>query len=217
MLAGLWLCSRLFLVQAFDIPSGSMSNTLLAGDVMWVGKGMFGAGIPLTRLHLPGFRDPRLDEILVFKSVDGDYDVVKRVVGLPGDTLSMAGGRLVRNGREVSEPFAVHVDRARQESIRIRREMRAWQLPYYVGADPAMYQPDVQHWGPIVVPAGHYFMMGDNRDDSRDSRYWGFLPRENVLGTPLMVYFSYDPVKKAKEHLSLLKTIRWDRLFSRPM
>ena len=203
-------------MQAFDIPSGSMSNTLMTGDVMWVTKGVFGAGIPLTHLRLPALRDPRLGEILVFKSVDGDYDVVKRVVGMPGDTVAMAGGRLIRNGHQVSEPFIVHADSLRSESGRVRRQMRAWQLSHYVGADPAMYNPDVQHWGPLVVPAGHYFMMGDNRDDSKDSRYWGFLPRENVLGTPLMVYFSYDPVKKAREHVSLFRSIRWDRLFARP-
>ena len=113
-------------------------------------------------------------------------------------------------GERVIEPYAVHSNVTRREGPRTRAAMRAWQLPYYIGANPARYVPDVQNWGPIVVPAGEYFMMGDNRDESKDSRYWGFLPRRNIIGTPLVVYFSYDAA------YPLLSAIRWDRLFAQP-
>ena len=85
--------------------------------------------------------------------------------------------------------------------------MRAWQLPHYVGRDPATYRPTTHDWGPIVIPPGHYFVMGDNRDASYDGRYWGFLPRDHLVGRPLLIYFSYatDPLR-----------IRWNRIFRRP-
>lgn len=211
---GTWLALRLFVVQAFDIPSGSMEGTLMTGDVMFVSKAGFGAEIPLLHKHLPAFRQPRQGEILVFRSVEGRFDMVKRLVGMPGDTVAMANGHLYRNYERVSESYAVHADSMRSENAATRRMMRAWQLSHYVGGHPRSYAPDVQHWGPLVVPAGSYFMMGDNRDDSRDSRYWGFLPRANVVGSPLVVYYSYDP--SSWRALPLLTAIRWDRIFSRP-
>ena len=211
---GMWLGLRLFVVQAFDIPSGSMEGTLMTGDVLFVSKATFGAEIPFTHRHLPAVREPRLGEILVFHSTEGHWDMVKRMVGMGGDTIAMADGILYRNGERVIEPYAVHANAARHEGPRGRAMMRAWQLPHYIGYKPARYLPDVQSWGPLVVPAGQYFMMGDNRDDSRDSRYWGFLPREKVIGTPLMVYFSYDPA--SWHSWPLISAIRWDRLFAQP-
>lgn len=209
-----WLTLRLFVVQAFDIPSGSMEGTLMTGDVMFVNKAGFGAEIPFTRFHVPALREPRRGEILVFRSVEGKWDVVKRMVGMPGDTVAMRDGRLIRNGTPVIEPYAVHARPNRSETRRERRLMSKWQAPFYVGGDSA-YLPDVQNWGPLVVPAGHYFMLGDNRDDSRDSRYWGFLPRRNVVGTPSLVYFSYDPA--SARSMPALTAIRWNRIFARPL
>jgi signal peptidase I len=210
----MWLGLRVFVVQAFDIPSGSMEGTLMTGDVLFVSKATFGAEIPFTGHHLPAFREPKRGEILVFHATEGPWDMVKRMVAQAGDTIAMAGGTLYRNGVKVHEPYAVHENAHRSENRHARALMRQWQLPHYVGADPASYNPDVQNWGPLLVPAGHYFMMGDNRDDSRDSRYWGFLPRANVIGTPLMVYFSHDPA--SPHHLPILSAIRWDRLFAQP-
>ena len=205
-----WLTLRIFLLQAFDIPSGSMSNTLQVGDVMMVEKALYGATVPFTNLHLPALREPRRGEILVFRSVEGDFDMVKRLVGVPGDTLEMVAGRLIRNGHAVAEPYAVHVAGGRSEGAAARIAMRLWQLPYFVGADAGDYRPDVQHWGPLVVPKGSLFLLGDNRDDSRDSRYWGFLPRANVVGKPWFLSFSLDKSRAG------MGTVRWDRLGVEP-
>jgi signal peptidase I len=92
--------------------------------------------------------------------------------------------------------------------------MRRWQVSHLVGRDPATYQPDLHDWGPIVVPPDSFFMMGDNRDSSYDGRYWGFLPRLNVRGRPLIVYFSYD--KNSYKPLPFLSAIRWGRLLATP-
>jgi len=129
-------------------------------------------------------------------------------MGVPGDTLQMVQDTVIRNGQRLDEPYALHSDinPVPEEAFRLRL-LRAWQLPYYVGRDTARYHPTTHDWGPIVVPAGHYFMMGDNRDQSYDSRYWGFLPRAHIRGRPLFIYMSVarDPFR-----------IRWNRLFRHP-
>jgi signal peptidase I len=210
-----WFLLRTFLVEAFRIPSGSMENTLLIGDFLFVNKALYGAEVPLVHVHLPAFREPKRDDILVFDSVEEEgLKVVKRLIGMPGDTLSMENGELWRNGKKVSEPYVIHTDPTRSEDPVQRLKMREWQLPHLVKTDPATYKPDLQDWGPIVVPPDSFFMMGDNRDSSYDGRYWGFLPRENVRGRPLLVYYSYDP--SSWHALPALTAIRWNRLFTTP-
>jgi signal peptidase I len=210
-----WFILRTFLVEAFRIPSGSMENTLLIGDFLFVNKALYGAEVPLIHTRLPAVREPRRDDILVFDSVEEEgLKVVKRLIGMPGDTLSMENGELFRNGKRVNEPYAIHTDPTRSEDPIQRAKMREWQLPHLVQRDPARYQPDLQEWGPIVVPPDSFFMMGDNRDSSYDGRYWGFLPRKNVRGRPLVVYFSYDP--SSWHALPFLTAVRWARLFSTP-
>ncbi len=189
-----WFFLRTFLVEAFRIPSGSMENTLLIGDFLFVNKALYGAEVPLIHARLPAVREPVRDDILVFDSVEEEgLKVVKRLIGMPGDTLSMESGQLYRNRQKVDEPYAVHADPTRSEDPGQRAKMRAWQIPHLASRDTAAYHPDLQDWGPIVVPADSFFMMGDNRDSSYDGRYWGFLPRLNIRGRPLLVYFSYDP------------------------
>jgi signal peptidase I len=210
-----WFFLRTFLVEAFRIPSGSMEKTLLIGDFLFVNKALYGAEVPLIHTRLPAVRQPKRDDILVFDSVEEEgLKVVKRLIGMPGDTLSMENGELFRNGQRVNEPYAVHSDPTRSEDPVNRARMREWQLPHLVHRDPAHYQPDLQEWGPIVVPPDSFFMMGDNRDSSYDGRYWGFLPRKNVRGRPLVVYFSYDP--SSWRALPFLTAVRWGRLFSSP-
>ncbi|HLS47858.1 MAG TPA: signal peptidase I, partial [Gemmatimonadales bacterium] len=187
-----WLILKTFLLEAFRIPSSSMENTLLVGDFLFVNKAIYGAAVPFTDVHLPAFREPRRNEILVFNSVEEELDVVKRAVGVGGDTLAMRGGRLYRNGEAVDEPYVVHSNIAKTEAPSTRARMRAWQLRHYVGPTPENYAPDLQDWGPIVVPPESYFMMGDNREESHDSRAWGFLPRDHVQGTPMFIYYSYN-------------------------
>lgn len=207
----IFLLLRTFLMEGFHIPSSSMERTLLVGDWLFVNKALYGAEVPFIGARLPAIREPRNGDIVVFDSKEEDIKVVKRLVGMAGDTLQMRAGRLYRNGRYVSEPYALHTDTTRSAGP-FRLQMRTWQLPYLVGGDSADYLPDLQDWGPIVVPPGSLFVMGDNRENSYDSRYWGFLPRANLRGTPMFVYYSYDA--GSFEPLPFLTSIRWDRIFS---
>jgi signal peptidase I len=211
-----WFFLRTFLVEAFRIPSGSMENTLLIGDFLFVNKLLYGAEVPLIHARLPALREPRRGEILVFDSVEEEgLKVVKRLIGVPGDTLSMEAGQLYRNGQAVSEPWAIKSDPMANADPMQREQMRAWQSKYLVaGVDKATYRPDLNNWGPIVVPPDSYFMMGDNRDGSYDGRYWGFLPRLNVRGRPLLVYYSFDG--STYKPLPFFTSIRWARIFTMP-
>ena len=212
----IWLFLRAYLVEAFRIPSASMENTLLVGDFLFVNKVAFGGEmeIPFTGIHflrLPGYGTPQRGEVVVFRSVEDstpNLNIVKRLMGAPGDTLQMVRDTVLRNGQRLSEPYALHTafTPVPEEAFRLR-QLRAWQLPHYVGSDPARYHPTTHDWGPIVVPPDHYFMMGDNRDESYDSRFWGFLPRPHIRGRPLFIYMSVatDPFR-----------IRWNRLFRHP-
>jgi signal peptidase I len=210
-----WLFLRTFLIEAFRIPSGSMENTLLIGDFLFVNKLLYGAEVPLIHKRLPAVREPRRHDVVVFDSVEEEgLKVVKRLVGMPGDTLEMKNGELYHNGVKVDEPWARHGNPGAFADAFHRAKMREWQVKHLVGRDTAEYNPDLHDWGPIEVPADHYFMMGDNRDDSYDGRYWGFLPRENVRGRPLFVYFSFDP--NSWRPLPFFTAVRWGRIFSTP-
>ena len=210
-----WLILRTFVIEAFHIPSGSMENTLLIGDFLFVNKALYGAEVPLIHKTLPAFREPRHGDVVIFDSVEEPIEVVKRLIGMPGDTLEMRGGVVYRNGSALSEPYALNTDPTKSESPIMREKMRTWQLPHLVpGVDTSSYQPDLHEWGPIVVPPESLFVMGDNRDDSYDSRYWGFLPRKSVRGRPLVIYYSYDP--GSWKALPFLSAVRWGRIFSVP-
>jgi signal peptidase I len=214
---GIWLVLRSYLVEAFRIPSTSMENTLLVGDFLFVNKAAFGGEfqIPFTGVRfgrLPGYAVARRDQVVVFRSVEDstpNLNVVKRIIGEAGDTLQMIADTVYRNGQKLDEPHALHValGRAEEDPIRLR-QIRDVQLPQYVGPDPATYRPTLHDWGPLVVPPDHYWVMGDNRDESYDSRYWGFLPRAHVVGRPLFIYMSVD---------TRSFRIRWNRLFRRPV
>jgi len=209
----IWLVLSTFVFRAFRITSGSMENTLLVNDWLFVTKALYGAEIPFTGRHLPAFREPRRGEIVVFKSVEGSFDVVKRLVGVTGDTLAMRHGHLIRNGVELVEPYVVHDDSTRSEGPAERERMRRWQSRHLVG-DTTGYRPDVQDWGPLVVPPDSFFMMGDNRDNSLDSRYWGLVPRGNIRGKPMLIYYSFDAT--SWRSLPALTAVRWSHLFTQP-
>ena len=212
----IWIVLRSYVVEAFRIPSSSMENTLLIGDFLFVNKAVFGGelDIPVVHLHccrLPAMSTPKRGEVVVFRSVEDStpyLDIVKRVIGVPGDTLLMVHDTVVRNSQRLNEPYALHISPTPvpDEGFRLE-QFRRWQLPFYVGRNPASYRPTSHDWGPIVVPAQHYFMMGDNRDQSYDSRFWGFLPKDHVRGRPLFIYLSVatNPLR-----------IRWNRLFRHP-
>ena len=207
-----WFTLSTFLVKAFRISSGSMERTLLVGDFLFVNKALYGAEVPLLGKHLPAVREPRHGDIVVFRSPIEDSTLVKRLIGAPGDTVGMVDGRVIRNGHPLDEPYVVHTELP-PEALGPEPEMR-WQLPFLTGKDPAAYQPTVRDWGPLVVPRDSFLMLGDNRDGSRDSRFWGFVPRRNIQGSPLVVYFSYDP--SHWRPLPFITAIRWGRLLTRP-
>src|ERR1043165_998089 len=210
-----WLLLRTFLFEAFRIPSESMENTLLVGDFLFVNKAVYGAEVPLVHWHLPKFRDPAHGDVVVFDGVEQPViKIVKRVIGLAGDTLEMRDHVIYRNGVAIEEPAARYDDSVPVDPTEFREKIRAWQVSHLVGRDTAGYWPDREHWGPIVVPHDSLFVMGDNRDHSWDGRYWGFLPRQNVRGTPLFIYFTYDsaPYKP----LPFITNIRWGRIFHAP-
>lgn len=211
---GIWFLISTFMVQAFHIPSPSMEKTLLIGDVLFVNKALYGAEVPLIHRHLPAIREPRAGEIVVAKSPIEDLLLVKRLAATSGDTVAMRDGRLIRNSREVSEPWLSLTEPAPTMAAGLSDKMRAWQTPYLVNTDSAAYHPDLRNWGPIVVPAGKLLLLGDNRDESFDGRYYGFVPRENLRGAPLFIYWSYQP--DSWRPLPLLTTLRWRRLLTIP-
>jgi len=192
-----------------------MERTLFAGDVLFVARPLYGAEVPHTGMRLPAIREPRRGDVVVFGSVETPgLEVVKRVIGLPGDTLASRGGRLMRNGEPVPEPYAVHARPEVPDPPESREQMRGWQEPRLAGSHPVPYRPDRDNWGPVVVPSESLFVMGDNRDFSYDGRYWGFLPRRNLHGSPIVIYYSFDPA--SWRPLPVLTATRWSRLFTLP-
>jgi len=133
---------------------------------------------------------------------------------MPGDTLQMVHDTVVRNGQRLDEPYALHTALTPPDDQQYRGQIRALQLPQYVGRNPDRYNPTTHDWGPIVVPRDSFMVMGDNRDNSYDSRYWGFLGRDRIRGRPLMIYYSYD--RDGMLPLPFLTGIRWKRIFSAP-
>ena len=207
----LFLVIRTFLVEAFQIPSGSMERTLLAGDFLFVNKAVYGAQIPGTHARLPAFESPRRGDVIVFAYPKNPVlNYVKRVIGLGGDTVEMRAGRVRVNGRRLLEPYIQRIDPARD----VTDPEFNWQQAYAIGApdDARRLRPTRDNWGPLVVPAGKYFVLGDNRDNSADSRYWGFVDAAAVKGRPMVVYFSYD--RETHDALPWLTDIRWNRLGS---
>ena len=202
---------RAFFVEAFKIPSGSMERTLLVGDFLLVNKLVYGAEIPFTGVRLPAVRHPKRGDVLVFQFPnDLTKNYVKRVVGVPGDTVGMADGALVVNGVTVSESYVYRTEPNYDPS---QEEFR-WQRNFLVRpAEARMEHPSRNNWGPLVVPHTSYFVLGDNRDNSADSRYWGFVPDSLVRGQPLFVYFSYAP--DPAHRYPWLTRIRWARLGER--
>jgi len=208
----LFVVIKTFLVEAFQIPSGSMERTLLVGDFLFVNKAVYGAQIPGTHARLPGFEAPRRGDVIVFAyPKDPAVNFVKRVIAGPGDTVEMQSGRLRLNGRLVAEPYIQRLDPTRD----VTDPAFGWQRDFLLDSsrdDRRRYHPTRDNWGPLVVPDGSYFTLGDNRDNSLDSRYWGFVDAAAVKGRPMLVYFSYD--REAHDALPWLTDIRWRRLGS---
>jgi len=165
---------RAYFVQAFKIPSGSMIPTLLVGDHILVNKFIYGTTLPFSDRRVLVFRKPEKGDIIVFKyPEDRSRDFIKRVIAVEGDVIESKNKVIYVNGKAVSEPYAQHTD----SSLR-----------------PGGIEPR-DNFGPYIVPKEKYFMMGDNRDQSYDSRYWGYVDMKDIRGEALILYWSWDGKK----------------------
>ena len=202
------LVIRTLVVQAFTIPSGSMMDTLLVGDYILVNKFLYGPEVPFTDWRLPGLRAPRHGDIIVFKyPQDEKRDFIKRIVATPGESVQIRGTEVYVNGTRVIEGFVKHTSPASGHSGQAY-------CGYAYGCEPT------------TVPAESYFVMGDNRDNSQDSRYWGFLPRDYIKGKALVIYWSYESGREDYQEDGIGATLkglgsvfvhfftrtRWDRM-----
>ena len=178
------------LVQAFVIPTGSMEDTLLIGDHVLVDKLAYAPAGSLSKYVLP-YEQPKHGDIIVFRyPVDITQTFVKRVIGVPGDRLKMVDRVVYRNGVALNEPYVYH----KFPFEASRDNFPGDPTPFAEGLQSELQRDMLDHHvvnGEIVVPPNSYFAMGDNRDNSLDSRYWGFVPRENLIGKPLLIYWSY--------------------------
>ena len=198
-----------FIVQAFKIPSASMEGTLLIGDHLLVNKFIFGGTGAWYEKLLP-YRQLRRGDIIVFKYPYADHQhFVKRVIGLPGDRLKLVDGDVFIDGKRLYEPYAVHDSSASYDPFNysfpsIRGQMIS------LNAIPE-WRPEIRKYvqgDEIVVPPGRYFAMGDNRDHSQDSRYWGFVDRDAIMGRPFLIYWSVEA--KSSDYSG--DTTFWSRL-----
>jgi signal peptidase I len=181
---------RTFVVQAFKIPSGSMLPTLLIGDHLLVNKFVYGVSMPFIGKTLLSFREPERGEVVVFRfPKDRSIDYIKRVVAVPGDTLQIRDKQLFINGEKIEDPHA------------------------YISAPtilPGAVSPR-DNFGPVLVPEGRVFVMGDNRDNSYDSRFWGFVEQRDILGKAFILYWSWD-IDENFFSIERFASIRWNRL-----
>lgn len=204
------LLIKVILVEAYNIPSESMQNTLLVGDFLLADKLTYGPRIPFTDIRLPALRDPQVGDVVVFRFPDNPQkNFIKRVVARGGDEVHVLDKVLYINGKPVDESrFAIHSDST---------------------IIPAGTTQPRDNFGPIKIPFGHYFVLGDNRDNSSDSRFWGTVPRNMISGKALMVHWSWKPDSSAPRvtwwnPISILgaaayniyhlpERVRWSRLF----
>lgn len=191
-----------------DVPTGSMKPTILEGDRVWVNKLAYDLKVPFTTWHLAEWSEPARGEIIVFFSPANGDRLVKRVIGLPGDTVELRDNRLFLNGRAVDySALDTRTVNAIPNARQPHHDFASEQFPernHPVMGTPALSA--MRSFGPTVVPAGHYFMMGDNRDNSLDSRYFGSVPREKIVGRSSAVVLSFD-----RERWFMP---RWDRFFT---
>jgi signal peptidase I len=201
---------RTFVVQAFKIPTGSMENNLLVGDHLLVNKFVFGPTASSLERGLLPVAPIRRGDVVVFKyPLEPDRDFIKRVIGLPGETLELRNKKIYIDDRPLDEPY-VH-----------------FLTPPSDHGQEVITSDLRENYGPVTIPQDRYFVMGDNRDNSQDSRWWGYLPRDLVKGKALMVYWSFDSDRDEYQQEGLGATVsglvnvithffsrtRWDRLF----
>jgi signal peptidase I len=202
---------RTFVVQAFKIPTGSMEQNLLIGDHLLVNKFVYApAASAAERAVLPMGTIGRGDVVVFKYPEEPERDFIKRVIGLPGETLEVRDKKVYVNGEMLNEPYVFYLQPPSSSSF---HEVTSFDVR--------------ERYGPVTVPANQFFVMGDNRDNSQDSRYWGFLPRELIKGKALLIYWSYEAERGEYEEAGPGATVRsflsvfthfftrtrWDRMF----
>ncbi len=176
---------RTFIIQAFDIPSSSMEPTLVPGDYILVNKFIYGIRIPYANTRIFSYDEPKRGDVIVFiYPKDPSKDFIKRVIGTQGETVQIVKGKIYVDNALVPDPWG-----------------------YFDNREPASFVAAVENFGPVVVPKNSFFVMGDNRNNSEDSRFWGTVPFDNVLGKAFVIYFSWNG--KAE---NLLDKIRLSRI-----
>ncbi len=184
------LVIRTFVVQAFKIPSGSMLPTLQIGDHLLVSKFVYGLRLPVIGTKLIPWKEPARGDVVVFRfPEDRSIDYIKRVVGVAGDRVEVRNKQVWVNGKRVDDPHAHYTD------SRV--------MPSSVGPR--------DNFGPVLVPDDHIFVMGDNRDNSYDGRFWGFVEKRDILGKAMVLYWSWD-IDRPFFSLERMQSIRWTRL-----
>ncbi len=212
---------RAFVVQAFRIPTGSMKDTLLVGDFLLVNKFIYGVRTPDTipfieakipgPFRLPAFKNPQNGDVVVFKyPEDPSLDYIKRCIAVGGQTVEIRNGEVFIDGK----PEGKQKDLGSKYDPEDGRNVKYTKMTTPLGKEYVIRHyvdryAQTEDFGPVTVPEGNYFMMGDNRDNSADSRSWGFLPQENVVGEALVIYFSWD---KTGAIWNLLESVRWSRV-----
>lgn len=231
IISWVWLLLALLFVesamaQSRLIPSGSMERTIRIGDHMVVSPFGYSLCVPYTELHLPLWRNPKRQQIIILVSpVNGREDLIKRVIGIPGDHIRIADGIVYVNGKRLHEPYVLRDPADMASSL---ENFPSKDDGVYNGLTPqwAAALPEYVHDGALVVPANDYFVMGDNRGDSYDSRYWGFVPRSDIIATPLFIFMSirapesvWQPGhmgQRLETYLSVFvhpSEVRWNRIF----
>ena len=217
------LVLRTFVLQAFRIPSGSMKDTLLVGDFLLVNKFVYGIRTPdrisntnikIPHLRFPAFKEPKRGDIIIFQFPrDPSIDYIKRCLGLPGDTIAIRNNQLyINETAEKVVPLDANLYDQDEEATFAYYHVELETGALYTIRKRVNGRRSEQNYGPVVVPPDHYFMMGDNRDNSSDSRYWGFVPRENIIGKAAVIYFSFD--RRTKPVWNLISAVRWDRILN---
>ena len=211
LVTGLFIIT--FVVQAFEIPSASMMNTLLIGDHVFVNRVQLSPATSWVGPILPYSQIHRGD-IVVFLSVDPrtpDLYIVKRIIGIPGDRIHLRNGAVYRDGEKLNEPYAIHSQSndPYYAYVPYRDEFPAAPPPDDVIADWRLTLPQHIENGDVVVPPDSYFGMGDNRDRSFDSRYWGFIPKEHIIGRPMFIYWSFETPENQYEQREVLERLKF--------
>ena len=209
--AVLFVLIRTFLLQTFVITSGSMEDALLVGDFLLANRAAVGSRIPGTRIRIPGYSSVRQGDVIVFDPPhEPDLKLVKRLIGMPGDTVEMQNAVLLLNGEPQDEPYVKYLD----PDGDLPHPMMSWHAQYLTDeVDRPTYRPTRDNWGPLAIPEDRYFMLGDNRDTSLDSRYWGLLEGWRLEGRTSFIYFSYN--KGSFRPFPWIREIRGSRIFSR--